>query len=102
MVKKKIKDERNFIPSVGPPQILQVLCVLILILLQCTNLVVTGCSNILSSDFGCSHILTGKPALSSHLKEDKNWFSRPVIAYCMSKVLQNAPRGAFCNSFGLH
>ena len=26
MAKKKLKDERNFIPSVGPPIILQVLC----------------------------------------------------------------------------
>ena len=25
-------------------------------------------------------------------KEDQNWFSRPIIAYCRSKVLQNAPR----------
>ena len=27
---------------------------------------------------------------------------RPIIVYCRSKVLQNAPRGAFCNTFGLH
>ena len=25
-------------------------------------------------------------------KKTKNWFSRPIIAYCRSKVLQNAPR----------
>ena len=24
-------------------------------------------------------------------KKTKNWFSRPIIAYCRSKVLQNAP-----------
>ena len=31
------------------------------------------------------------------LKKTKNWFLRPIIAYCRSKVLQNAPRGALCN-----
>ena len=25
-----------------------------------------------------------------------------IIAYCRSKVLQNAPRGAFCNNFDRH
>ena len=34
---------------------------------------------------------TVKPALRSHSK-DKNLFSRPIIALCWSKVLQNAPR----------
>ena len=38
MVKKKIKDERNFIPSVGPPQILQVVFgVLLVSMLSASN-----------------------------------------------------------------
>ena len=32
------------------------------------------------------------------LKKTENWFSIPIRAYCRSKVLQNAPRGAFCNT----
>ena len=32
----------------------------------------------------------------------QNWFSKQIIAKCRSKVLQNAPRGAFCNTFDLH
>ena len=32
----------------------------------------------------------------------ENWLLRPIIASCRSKVLQNAPRGAFCNTFDLH
>ena len=35
-------------------------------------------------------------------KKTKTCFVRPLIAYCRSKVLQNAPMGAFCNSFDLH
>ena len=35
-------------------------------------------------------------------KKTENWFSRPIIAYCRSKVLQNAPKGEFCNTFDLH
>ena len=35
-------------------------------------------------------------------KKTKNWFSRPIIVKCRSKVLQNAPSGAFCNTFDLH
>ena len=31
-------------------------------------------------------------------KEDQNWFSRPIIALCRSKVFKNA----FCNTFDLH
>ena len=49
---------------------------------------------------GVSH--TVKPVLSGQSKTTKNWFSRPVIAKCMSKVLQNAPKGAFCNTFDLN
>ena len=30
------------------------------------------------------------------LKKTENWFLRPFIAQCRSKVLQNAPIGAFC------
>ena len=32
----------------------------------------------------------------------KRRFSRLIIAKCRSKVLQNAPKGAFCNTFDLH
>ena len=32
-------------------------------------------------------------------KRPKNWISIPIIAKCRSKVLQNAPRRAFCNTF---
>ena len=34
-------------------------------------------------------------------KNTKNWFSISIIDYCRSKVLQNDPRGAFCNIFGI-
>ena len=37
--------------------------------------------------------ITVKPVLSGHSKRRPKWFSRPIIAYCRSKVLQNAPRG---------
>ena len=33
---------------------------------------------------------------------EKHKKSSLIIAYCRSKVLQNAPRGAFCNTFDLH
>ena len=56
---------------------------------------------------------TVKPVLRGHSKKIKNCFSRPIIAYCRTKVLQNAPREqvksiaecfkrAFCNTFDLH
>ena len=96
MVKKKIKDERNFIPSVGPPQILQVLCMPLLILLPCTNLVVTGCSNILSSDFGCSHILTGRPALSSHSKEDQKLVFKTDYHLMHVKSIAECSKATIC------
>ena len=35
-------------------------------------------------------------------KKTKNRLSRPIIAKCRSKVLQNAPLGAFCNTFDLY
>ena len=52
---------------------------------------------------------TVKPVLSCHLKFDKtkvlmtngSLMKVKSIAEC-SKVLQNAPRGAFCNNFDLH
>ena len=34
--------------------------------------------------------LTVKPVLSNHSNKDQNWFSRPIIAQCRSKVVQNA------------
>ena len=36
------------------------------------------------------------------LKKTTYWFSRLIIDQCMSKVLQNAPRGAFCNTLDLY
>ena len=30
-----------------------------------------------------------KPVLSGHSQKDQKWFSRPIIALCRSKVLQN-------------
>ena len=47
-------------------------------------------------------LYTVKPVLSGHPKNNtKNWFSIPIIAKCRTKVLQNAPKGAFCNTFDL-
>ena len=34
--------------------------------------------------------------------EDQNCFSILIIAKCRSEVLQNAPRGAYCNTSDLH
>ena len=48
-----------------------------------------------SSDFSfCSVLAIVKPVLIKRplKKKTKNWFSRPIIAKCRSKVLQNAPR----------
>ena len=42
---------------------------------------------------------TVKLVLNGHSQKDHNWFSRHIIALCRSKVLQNAPKGAFCNIF---
>ena len=53
-----------------------------------------SCSNVYGN-YG-----TVKPVLSGHSKRPKI-FLRQIIAYCMSKVLQNAPFGAFCNTFDL-
>ena len=36
------------------------------------------------------------------LNKTKNWFLRPIIAECRSKVLPNDPRGSLCTSFDLH
>ena len=36
-------------------------------------------------------------------KKTQNWFSRlQIIAYCRSKALQNAPKGALCNTLDVH
>ena len=45
---------------------------------------------------------TVKSVSNGHSKKTKIWFSRPIIASCRSKVLQNAPRGSFCNAFEFH
>ena len=36
--------------------------------------------------------------IKTRLKKHENWFSRPIIDYCRSKVVQNAPTEAFCNT----
>ena len=51
----------------------------------------------------CMHMyidcwLYSKTCLKQPLKKKR----RPIIAYSKSKVLQNAPLGAFCNPFDLH
>ena len=47
-------------------------------------------------------VLYSKTCLKQPLKQKtKNWFPSPIIAEWRSKVLQNAPRGAFCNTFDL-
>ena len=52
---------------------------------------------------------TVKPVLSNHSKIDKTkifydkWYLNEGRKYCrMLPLLQNAPRGAFCNTFDLH
>ena len=35
-------------------------------------------------------------------KKTKIGFQEQLLLKCRSKVLQNAPRGAFCNTFDLH
>ena len=45
---------------------------------------------------------TVKPVLSANPFEHQNWFSILIMAECRSNVLQNAPRGVFCNTFNLH
>ena len=35
-------------------------------------------------------------------KEHQKWFQYQLSLKCTPKVLQNAPRGAFCNTFDLH
>ena len=40
---------------------------------------------------------------NGHSQKDRKLdFKTNIIASCRSKVLQNAPRGAFCNTFDLH
>ena len=49
-----------------------------------------------------SNMKYGKTCLKRSLETKiKKWFPRPIIDKCRSKVLQNAPVGAFCNSFDL-
>ena len=45
---------------------------------------------------------TVKPFLSSHPKEDQKLVFKTNCRLMQVKVLQNAPRGAFCNTFDLH
>ena len=40
-----------------------------------------------------------KTCVKRPLSKYQNWFPRPIIAECRSKVLQNAPRGAICKYF---
>ena len=48
------------------------------------------------------NINTDKPALNGHLKIDKTKVLMENGSLMRSKVLQNAPFGAFCNTFDLH
>ena len=58
------------------------------------------CHLLLASGFVVSIV---KHMYNSHSqKKTENWISRPIIAKCRSKVLQNAPKGAFCNTSDLH
>ena len=45
---------------------------------------------------------TVKPVLSGHSNIDKTKFLMANCSLLRSKVLQNAPLGAFCNTFDLH
>ena len=45
---------------------------------------------------------TVKPVLSGHSKIDKTKILMTSGSLCRSKVLQNAPFGAFCNTSDLH
>ena len=45
---------------------------------------------------------TEKTVLSSHSKRRSKLVSKTDYRLCRSKVLQNSPRGAFCNTFDLH
>ena len=52
-----------------------------------------------------SHVRPGytvKPVLSSHSKIDKTKIFKTNVSLMRLKVLQNAPFGAFCNTFDLH
>ena len=56
----------------------------------------TGC--MVRTRFCCWY---NKTCIYGHSQKTVNWFLRPIIAKCRSKVLQNAPKGAFCNTFYL-
>ena len=47
------------------------------------------------------HIITVKPVLNRHLKIDKTKVLMENGSLMKVKVLQNAPLGAFCNTFDL-
>ena len=49
-----------------------------------------------------SILFTVKPVLSSHSKEHQKLVFKTDYLLMKVKVLQNAPRGAFCNTFDLH
>ena len=46
--------------------------------------------------------LKGEKNTVKPVHSDDKWFSRQIIVQCRSKVLQNAPRGASCNTYDLH
>ena len=54
--------------------------------------------------FTCKVKTTVKPVLNGHLKIDKTkvLMETDSLMDWRSKVLQNAPLGAFCNTFELH
>ena len=47
-------------------------------------------------------VICGRTGLKRPLKIDKTKAENHLVALCRSKVLQNAPLGAFCNLFDLH
>ena len=59
------------------------------------NLVITT----LSPAAPVNRDITVKPVLSGHSPKNKKWVSRPIIAKCRSKALQNAPRGSILQYF---
>ena len=45
---------------------------------------------------------TVKPVKNGHSQKDQKLFFKTNYHLMQVKVLQNAPRGAFCNTFDLH
>ena len=48
------------------------------------------------------NVYTVKPVFNGHSQKHKKLVFKPNYPLSRSKVLQNAPKGAFCNTFDLH